>query len=195
MKNCNPAKRRMNTFYSWHEWHFHPFYTVKWRTWFNEWNTWQKITNTFFFLPSPALFVPSSTKNETERKRQEQAKSIVVEKFSWESIVCFRWNDASRKNCLLVQLVHSLLVSLTFDYDDKRISATKGKEFFQMKKKGEKRVSLKWMNRWSNEAAVVKSCGILRYFSKLILKCAKMCQSLTSLTPIIIAVDTSFKHT
>lgn len=38
--------RRMNTFYSWHEWHFHLFYTVKWRTWFNEWNTWQKITNT-----------------------------------------------------------------------------------------------------------------------------------------------------
>lgn len=36
----------MNTFYSWHEWHFHLFYTVKWRTWFNEWNTWQKITNT-----------------------------------------------------------------------------------------------------------------------------------------------------
>lgn len=26
------------------EWYFHPFYTAKWRTWFNEWDTWQKIT-------------------------------------------------------------------------------------------------------------------------------------------------------
>lgn len=38
-------------FYSWHRLiFFHPFYTVKWRTWFNEWDTWQKITIKLGFL-------------------------------------------------------------------------------------------------------------------------------------------------